>query len=133
MSPAYEPIDLGPGFSTKLGQVFVDVARRRLAFRVTVEQGNPVDMCHGGAIATFADAQLVAVMGAPSEWRRHTPTISLSVDYLAPIALGAWLEAEVTLSKQTQTMLFTQALMTVDGETVARSSAIYRNREPIRS
>ena len=76
-----------------------------------------------GAIATFADAQVVAVLGAPVGWRRHTPTISLSVDYLAPVAIGAWLEAEVTLSKQTPTMLFTQALMTVDDETVARSSA----------
>ena len=133
MSPTYEPIDLGPGFSARLGQVYIDRGRRRLAFRVTVEHGNPVDMCHGGAIATFADAQVVAVLDAPVGWKRHTPTISLSVDYLAPIAIGAWVEAEVTLSKQTPTMLFTQALMMVEDETVARSHAIYRNREPTRS
>ena len=85
-------------------------------------------MLHGGAMATFADTQLMAFRAGAEEGASHSPTISLSVDYLAPAAVGAWVEASVTLVKQTRTMLFTQAIMTVDGEPVARSSAIYRIR-----
>jgi hypothetical protein len=41
--------------------------------------------------------------------------------------LGAWVEAAVTLVKTTKTLIFTQALITADGDIVARSQAIYCN------
>lgn len=100
-----------------------------MGFRVTERHGNPVGGCHGGAMATFADTQLLAFRASSESGASHCPTISLSVDYLAPAPTGAWVEAAITLVKQTRTMLFTQAIMTVDGRPVARSSAIYRIRD----
>lgn len=125
----FEPIVQGKGFSNLLGQVYVDRANNRFGMWVTPIQGNPVDTLHGGAMATFADLQLLALLGRGKGGAAHCPTISLSVDYLAPTPMGSWLEGQVTMTAQTKNMYFTQALMTVDGKPVARSSAIYRNRQ----
>ena len=120
-------VSLGAGFSLELGDLFADTARGRLGWRVGERHVNPVGMCHGGALATFADAQLVAHYGDVEGWPAHLPTISLSVDYLAPIPCGAWVEAEVAIDRLTRTMIFTRALITAAGSVSARSSAIYRN------
>lgn len=125
----FVPADLGPGFGAAFGPVFLDRARMRMGFRVSERHANPIGGCHGGAMCTFADTQLMAIRAGVEEGRPHSSTISLSLDFLAPAALGAWVEAAVTLVRETRTMIFTQAIMTVDGEPVARSSAIYRNRD----
>lgn len=125
----FERADLGPGFGRAFGEVWLDRALHRLGFFVAEQHVNAVGTLHGGAMATFADTQLMAFRRGAEEGASHSPTISLSLDYLAPATLGAWVEAEVTLVKQTKTMLFTQAIMTVGGEPVARSSAIYRLRD----
>jgi uncharacterized protein (TIGR00369 family) len=124
--PGFLPVALGGGFSGALGPVFVDRARAVLGWRVGEAHVNPVGMCHGGALATFADAQLAAVMEILTDSAGHTPTISLSVDYLAPIPEGSWVEAAVVIDRMTRTMIFSHAAMTVGNETVARASAIYR-------
>jgi acyl-coenzyme A thioesterase PaaI-like protein len=119
---------LGSGFAEAFGTIYVNHATRTLGFWVATKHLNPVGVCNGGAMATFADMQIAAVIGAgPGTSEGHQPTISLSVDYLATAPLGAWVEAAVTLVKATKTLIFTQALITVEGEIVARSQAIYRN------
>jgi acyl-coenzyme A thioesterase PaaI-like protein len=67
------------------------------------------------------------IVAGPGTAEGHQPTVSLSIDYLATARLGAWVEAQVTLIKTTRTLIFTQALLSADGEIVARSNAIYRN------
>lgn len=125
----FELADLGAGFGAAFGPVYMDRAGGRVGFWVSELHMNPINGLHGGAMATFADTQLMALRGGIEEGRTHSPTISLSLDYLAPAIVGDWVEAEVTLVKTTRTMIFTQAIMTVDGNPVARSSAIYRNRD----
>jgi len=122
-------VNFGPGFSLALGPIFLRQEDRRLAFRVLPSHCNPVDGCHGGVIATFADMQIVAVFPGAEVGEPHRPTISLTVDYIAPIALGAWVEAEVTLLKRTRTLVFCSALITVNGNVAARTNAIYSNRD----
>ena len=128
--PGFTLADLGPGFGARFGPVFLDRSRRRLCFRVGEEHVNPIGTCHGGALTTFADMQLMAIRAGREEGLPHSPTISLSVDFLAPARLGDWVQAEVTQLQQTRTLLFTQALMTADGRPVARANAIYRNYNP---
>lgn len=123
----YVRCDAGTGFSVELGDIFLDSVRSRLAFVVSEKQCNPFGVCHGGAMATFADAQILAVRSGPVVADRHTPTISLSVDYLRPAPLGSLVQAEVTLLRAAGTVIFTQALISTDGVLVARSSAVYRN------
>jgi uncharacterized protein (TIGR00369 family) len=127
--PGFELLDLGSGFAAPFGPVYLNRHGNRLGFRVAPHHLNPVDTCHGGVLATFADMQIAAVRSARDINSKHLPTVSLSVDYLAPVALNSWVEAAVTLVKTTQTLVFTQALLTVNGEAVARAAAIYRNRQ----
>ncbi len=126
----FELIDVGSGFAERFGPLYLNRHDKRLGFRVAAHHVNPVGSCHGGALATFADMQIVAVRSALGSVR-HFPTISISVDYLAPTPPNAWVEAAVTLVKTTGALVFTQALITADGEIVARSAAIYRRREAV--
>jgi acyl-coenzyme A thioesterase PaaI-like protein len=124
----FEFLPLGAGYAEAFGAVYVNRTSRALGFRVAATHLNPVGVCNGGAIATFADMQIAAVIaGGPGTVEGHQPTISLAIDYLVPAPLGAWIEAAVTLVKRTRSLIFTQALITADGVVVARSHAIYRN------
>ena len=110
-----------------LGGLWLDRQGARLAVRVAERHCNAFGVMHGGAMATFADAQALAVRSYSGEESDHTPTVSLSVDYLGGARFGTWLVADVTLLRTTRALIFTQALITADGKPVARSSAIYRN------
>jgi len=125
----FEPIHLGEGFSTILGTVYADRSRGRLKFLVTDVHRNPANACHGGAIALFADVQIAALVLDLDTAEVPRPTITISLDFLAPVPVGSWVEAEVSLVKETRTLVFTEALLRVDGEPVARSNAIYRNKK----
>jgi acyl-coenzyme A thioesterase PaaI-like protein len=124
----FEARAFGGGFAEVFGSVYVNQATRAIGFRVAPRHLNPVGVCNVGAMATFADMQIAAVIaGSSGTSEGHQPTISLNVDYLATAPLGAWIEAAVTLVKTTKTLIFTQALITADGDIVARSQTIYRN------
>jgi uncharacterized protein (TIGR00369 family) len=126
--PGYELAysDSKVGFGRNISPLFIDKERRRLAFRVGAEHVNVTGVCHGGALATFADCQVVAIRGFEFDAQTHSPTISLTVDYLAAANLGSLVEMEVTLVRQTRTMLFTQAILMAEGENIARTNGIYR-------
>lgn len=109
-----------------IGPIWIDRAAESLCLQVQPEHCNGLQSMHGGAMATFMDAQAVAVMPAIEGPRQHTPTISLHVDYLAPPRAGEWLVMNVDLVKQTRTMIFTQCVARVGDRAMARSHAIYR-------
>lgn len=121
------PIDARGRYEQAFGPVYLNRSRSQIAFRVEENNMNAFGACHGGAMSTFADMQLLAVKPAPGVGGDHTPTISLSIDYLAPARLHDWVISSVIIVKVTRTMLFTQALISVRDEIIARSTAIYRN------
>lgn len=109
-----------------IGPLWVDWAGARYAVRIGPQHCNATGLMHGGAMATFLDAQAF-VVGDALMRDRHTPTISLSVDFLAPPSPGDWLVARVELVKVTRSMIITQALARVGDRVMARSNAIYSN------
>lgn len=116
------------GFSDVFGPVYIDPVGHRIGFRAQARHLNPFGSVHGGAISTFADKQIVAVVEQEEGWPTvHCPTVSLSVDYLGSTKLDAWVEAAVQLLKRTRTLIFTQALISADGVLVGRSNGVYRN------
>lgn len=120
-------MDLGPGFTATFGPVYLNRADDRLGFRVARHHLNPMEVCHGGAMSTFADMQIAVVKAGLGTRAGHMPTIHLDVDYLAPAPLDSWVEMRVSLVKTTRNLVFTQALISAGGTLVARSSGIYRN------
>lgn len=116
------------GFDALIGPKYIRVKDgvAVLAFRVCTRHLNELGTCHGGAIAAFADIQAIPAMMLAGLEDRACPTISLTVDYLAPVLHGRWVEMQTSLLRQTRTMLFTQGLIYADGELVARTNAIYK-------
>jgi len=123
--PGFEALVSGGNFDKAFGTVLANIGAGKLGFRVGPHHLNPNGSCHGGAIATFADMQVLIARAGPGS--RYTPTISLSIDYLAAAQLDDWIEADVTCVKTTRNMIFSQALITANGELVARTTAIYKN------
>jgi acyl-coenzyme A thioesterase PaaI-like protein len=52
--------------------------------------------------------------------------VSLNVDYVASAKLGQWLTIEPRVIKAGGTLGFADALITADGDTIARASATFR-------
>lgn len=99
----------------------------QLGFRVESRHTNPLNICHGGMLATFADMLIpCAAMYHVSHERRFLPTISLQIDYMGPAALGAWVQGEGEVLRTTRNMLFGQALVTSDGAPALRVSGIFK-------
>src|SRR3546814_16637345 len=71
---------------------------------------------------------IAAVHDGAEAGAAHTPTISLSVEYFAPVPEGALVEAEVDLVRKTASMFFVQSLMSDGERRIGRASAIYRNQ-----
>lgn len=115
------------GFNQHAGPFYMNVKSEQaiVAFRVEEKHLNPAGGCHGAALATLADqvgAPIKRVLGLE---RNITPTINLSIDYIAPALLGDWVELHTNLLRQTRTLLFCQGLMYVNGSIIARTNATY--------
>lgn len=96
-----------------------------MGFRVHPRHLNRMGVCHGGMMATFADALGTAIKRGTG-LRVETPTITLTVDYVAPVRAGAWVEATPHLVAQTRSLLTFDSMITADGKSAARMNAIYR-------
>jgi uncharacterized protein (TIGR00369 family) len=128
-SEGFEPIPTGTGFNVYFGPIYGKLVegRLRLAMRIGRRHINPHDTCHGGVLASFADMQVYFSQQQEPELRHMLlPTISMSLDYIAPAVLGDWLEGESTLLRATKTTLFQQTLAKAGDRIVFRSSGIYR-------
>lgn len=104
----------------------------RSAYGLLVEERhcNGMAMCHGSMLATLVDV----VLGIGGLEQAGRPgffiTIGLTTDFLAPVPLGAWIEAEVELLRQTRTMMVTQAVFRVGGAPVMRASGVFQLPRP---
>jgi uncharacterized protein (TIGR00369 family) len=133
-----QAVDVPAGFkATSIGGAFMALNgplyarmqgdRLQLGFRVEARHTNPLNICHGGMLASFADMLLpcVAIYQAATE-RRFLPTISLQADYLAVAALGAWVQGEGEVLRTTRNMVFAQGMISADGVPAMRVSGIFK-------
>ena len=103
-----------------------------MGFRVEKRHTNPMGNCHGGMLATFGDMLLPMSIHrkSPEVGMRFLPTINLQIDYLAPAALGAWVQGEAQVLRVTRSMVFAQGLITADGVNAVRVSGIFKIGPP---
>jgi uncharacterized protein (TIGR00369 family) len=123
-----------PGFVAVNGPLYVRRGQvpYQIGFRVEARHCNPMQICHGGMMATFCDMLLPLGAHALSEAvrGRFLPTVSLQLDYLAPAPLGAWVQGEAQVLRVTRTLVFAQGLVTADGTPAARVSGILKIGPP---
>ncbi len=125
---------MGGAFLAHNGPLYarLDGERFQLGLRIEQQHTNPLGICHGGMLATFADMLLPCViLYEPGFERRFLPTISLQVDFLAPAALGAWVQGQGEVLRRTRSMVFAQGLVTADGVPALRVSGIFKLGSPI--
>lgn len=103
-------------------------AQVQLGFRVEARHTNPLEICHGGMMASFCDMLLPmsALRKRSDIGMRFLPTVSLQIDYLAPAALGSWVQGEADVLRVTRSLIFAQGMVTADGEPCARTSGILK-------
>ncbi|MDD5336429.1 MAG: PaaI family thioesterase [Rhodoferax sp.] len=125
----FRSVKLGGPFISHNGPLYAKWSGQRLllGFRVEERHSNPLKVCHGGMLATFADMLIpCAAMYQGEMERRFLPTISLQIDYMGAAALGAWVQGEAEVLRTTRNMLFGQGLVTADGQAALRVSGIFK-------
>lgn len=125
----FRQVQVGGAFIANNGPLYAKWTGRALllGFRVEERHTNPLKMCHGGMLASFADMVIpCAAMYQPDLPLRFLPTVSLQVDYMGSVRLGAWVQGEGQVLRTTRNLLFGQALVTADGEPALRVSGIFK-------
>lgn len=126
----FKMVEVGGAFIANNGPLYAKWTGESLllGFRVEERHTNPLKMCHGGMMATFADMVIpcAAFYQTADMSSRFLPTISLQVDYMGPAMLGAWVQSEAQVLRTTRNMLFGQALVTADGAPALRVSGIFK-------
>lgn len=100
-----------------------------IGFRVKRRHLNRAGMCHGGVLATLADMNITPI-SRNQELAEVNPTISMTLDYFAPVMLGQWVEAQPNILRRTRNILFSQCVLTADGVPSVRASVVYRIGRP---
>lgn len=130
----FKVLPIGGEFMAVNGPLYVRMAdgRAQLGFRVQARHTNPMNICHGGMLASFGDMLLPVCIHRQSAevGNRFLPTISLQIDYLAPAPLGAWVQGEADVLRVTRTMVFAQGLARADDTPVMRVSGIFKIGQP---
>ncbi|MFN0184284.1 MAG: PaaI family thioesterase [Aquabacterium sp.] len=118
-----------PGFVEHNGPLWFrrDEQSMVMGLRVDARHVNPMGNLHGGMMATFADMLLPIAANSQGPLKgRFLPTVSLQIDFLAGVRLGAWIEGRAQVLRVTRSMVFMQGLVGVDGEPVARVSGVFK-------
>lgn len=115
---------VGPLYAKSVGADLV------LAFRVEQRHCNPMGICHGGMLSTFADMTLAIGANHAEKLGRFLPTVSLACDFLAPAPLGCWVEGRTQVLRITRNLVFAQCLISADGTLALRSSGVLKLGPP---
>ena len=130
----FHHIPIPIGFLAVNGPLFVNVRgdKLKLGLRVEMRHCNPMQICHGGMLATFIDMLMpfsVAWQGGADG--RFMPTVQLSQDYMAPAPLGCWLQGEAEVLRTTKSLIFVQCLVTADDNLCLRASGVFKLAQQI--
>ena len=123
--------DCGP-FADLVGPLFVTCdqlsigEQARFGFKVAERHCNARPICHGGMLATFLDIALARGLRVAAGVDGPIPTISMTLDYLSPAALGEWVEARVTVIRAGPGTSFVQAMLHAGDRRVLRGSGVYK-------
>ncbi|HET6336937.1 MAG TPA: PaaI family thioesterase [Polyangiales bacterium] len=96
----------------------------QLAVRISPAHCNARGFLHGGVIASLADNAMGLTLARSTG--SSAVTVSLTVDYVRSAGPGQWLQIEPRVIRAAGKLGFVDALVTADGETIARANATFR-------
>ena len=88
--------------------------------------GGMVLLPDGGMMATLADMLLLLGTNIQAKLGQFLLTVSLDIDFVAPVKEGDWLEGRAQVLRAGKSVIFSEGRMTVGGATVARVNAILK-------
>jgi acyl-coenzyme A thioesterase 13 len=122
----YEPFESSP-FIDLVGSMWV---RRGdgapwLRFGVEPRHANRSGLAHGGVLMTLVDVVLAqgirALVGEPL----RLATVGLTVDFVRPVAVGAWVDGRAEVQRGSGRMVFANCFLMSNGDLVVRASGTY--------
>jgi uncharacterized protein (TIGR00369 family) len=125
----FKEINVGGFFISHNGPLYAAIRNKQFVMGMRIEQHhcNPNLVCHGGMLSAFADMLLpYGAMYALGINRRFTPTISLQLDFLAPVNLGSWIDGTCEPLRSTSNLLFVRGLIKHKDEVVVRASGLFK-------
>lgn len=129
--PGFQPLHSSP-FVGLLGPVYLKRDGGRPVFGVLVEpkHANTMDTLHGGMVAALVD--IATGRGTRLALGESGPvrTVSMSLDFVAGVAVGGWVEAEVTVDHGGGRTIFTSCRVSTGDTLVARAQVILTRGTP---
>lgn len=110
-------------FTEMLGSFEHDGARTRL--QTDERHANAGGAVHGGLLATLCDTAVGHAIREEADEISGAVTVSLTVDYLAPVKPGALLEARTEVEKLGGRLAFADCSVSADGREVVRARAVF--------
>lgn len=130
LPPGFQPLRVGTetDFLALTGPFGMRMADGvlNLGFYVRPKHCNIAGICHGGMLLTFADIQMAIAGKNQENLQGFHVTVSLACDFLGAAKRGGWVEGRTDVIRNHDRMLYTQSIITCDGEPVLRSSAVFR-------
>lgn len=97
-----------------------------VGLRIEKQHCNYSNIAHGGLLMTLMDFSLSSAVCSRLGQYTTTPTINMSMDFMAAAKLGDWIEVEIVAVDMTRTLGFVTALMNGPQGHVARASGCFK-------
>jgi acyl-coenzyme A thioesterase 13 len=95
----------------------------RCSFSQVIRRPRAVSL---GNVATLADIGMGYLVGYRSEPARRLLTVSMTVNYVGPAAVGDWVEVRLDGDEITGRSAFVSGRLVVGDKVISRHSAVYR-------
>jgi len=95
--PQFERLPQGLGYTDSLQPIYRHIEGEAASFGLVVQphHGNMMGICHGGVLMTLADITAATGVNLARGVTAGSPTIHLSIDYIAAARMGQWVQAVV--------------------------------------
>jgi uncharacterized protein (TIGR00369 family) len=102
-----------------------DDGARRLGFVAREHHVNRRGVVHGGMLLMFAD-EAIGTAAYDANDRQPQATIQLDLQFIAPVEVGQFVEAEVEVVRRTRSLIFMTGKLRAGDRTVATASGIWK-------
>ena len=92
----FERLPVGLGYTDSLQPIYrlLDAENASFGLVVQAQHCNNMGFCHGGVLMTLADITAVSGANLARGVTGGSPTLHLSIDYIAAARLGDWVRAD---------------------------------------
>jgi len=127
--PGYAPYSRASPFLQYVGPLYLKLTGDTFTFAIRIGQRhlNGRGTAHGGVIAGFAD--MVMGYAAFETSKRFLSTVSLTVDFVAPVHDGDWLEAQARIISIGRRLASVDCTIHVAERAVGRASAVFATHD----